>query len=125
MRLFLALAMLALATTRSHAQQGAYRFEITAVGDSTIAFRVPDASWMKAGLKGIAVDPTRRDALVARFTVLRVEGQLATAVVTGQTSKVTTAYLALVEPPGRHWYQQPAVWIAGGLGILAGVLIAK
>jgi hypothetical protein len=124
-RTLLAFAMLLIASTVSRAQQGAYRFEITAVGDSTIAFRVPDASWMKPGLKGIAVDPTRHDALIARFTVLRVEGQLATAVITGQTSKVSTAYVALVEPTGKHWYQQPAVWIAGGVGIVAGILIAR
>ena len=125
MRILFALAMLAIASTAVRAQQGAYRFEITAVGDSTIAFRVPDASWMKPGLKGIAVDPTRRDALIARFTVLRVEGQLATAVITGQTSKVSTAYVALVEPTRKRWYEQPAVWIAGGVGLAAGILIAR
>ncbi|HTG54504.1 MAG TPA: hypothetical protein VL980_06615 [Gemmatimonadaceae bacterium] len=125
MRTLFAFAILAIASTASSAQQGAYRFEITAVGDSTIAFRVSDASWMKPGLKGIAVDPARRDALIARFSVLRVEGQLATAVITGQTSKVTTAYVALVEPTGKHWYEQPAVWISAGAGIVLGVLIAR
>jgi len=124
-RALLAAALLAIASVAAHAQQGAYRFEITAVGDSTIAFRAPDAPWMKRGLKGIAVDPTRRDALIARFTVLRVEGQLATAVITGQTAKVTTGYVALVEAPGKAWYAQPAVWIAGGAGLIAGILIAR
>lgn len=125
MRAFLAAALFCAASTLCSAQQGAYRFEITAVGDSTISFRVQDAGWMKPGRKGIAVDPTRRDELIARFTVLRVEGQLATAVVTGQTAKITTSFVALVEPPGRHWYEQPAVWIAAGAGIVAGVLIAR
>lgn len=108
----------------ARAQQGAYRFEITAVGDSTISFRVADAPWVKPGLKGIAVDPARRDELIARFSVLRVEGTLATAVVTGQTGKMSTSYMALLSPPHKRWYQEPAVWISAGAGIILGAVIA-
>ena len=67
---------------RAAAQQGAYRFEITVVGDSTIPFRVLDVPWVKVGSHGIAVDPAHRDVLMARVTVTRVSGTVATAVVT-------------------------------------------
>ena len=119
-----AFGLVALAAPAVRAQQGAYRFEVTAVGDSTISFRVENASWVKPGRTGIAVDPVRHDALIARFSVLRVEGSLATAVVTGQTTKITVNDVALLEPPGKKWYQQPAVWIGAGAGIILGVLIA-
>ena len=127
-RLVLGAAALALSFAAPrvvHAQQGAYRFEITAVGDSTISFRTADAPWMRAGLTGIAVDPQRRDQLIARFTVLRVEGALTTAIITGQTAKVATTYVACVVAPGRHWYEVPAVWIATGVGVALGVIIAR
>ena len=82
-RLAFALALAALPAAAS-AQQGAFRFDITAVGDSTISFRVSDAPWVIAGMKGIAVDQARHDALIARIQVIRVSGTLATAVVTGK-----------------------------------------
>ena len=121
----LAFAAVCLAPVPARAQQGAYRFEISTVGDSTFSFRASDASWVHAGLKGIAVDPARRDALIARFTVLRVEGSLVTAVVTGQTAKVSTDDVALLVAPTRKWYEQPAVWISAGAGIALGMIIAR
>ncbi|HUO51085.1 MAG TPA: hypothetical protein VMT93_01080 [Gemmatimonadaceae bacterium] len=120
-----AAAALLLAPRAAQAQQGAWRFEITAVGDSTISFHVSDAPWVRVGLAGIAVDPSRRDALVARFSVIRVEGALATAVVTGQTTRVSTADVALLVAPKKHWYEQPAVWITAGAGIVLGMIIAR
>ena len=127
-RIALAAALFAAAfaaPASAHAQQGAYRFEITAAGDSTISFHVNEAPWVRAGLAGIAVDPARHDALIARFSVLRVEGTLATAVVTGQTGKLSTSYVALLVPPSRKWYEQPAVWISAGAGIVLGMIIAR
>jgi hypothetical protein len=124
-RLVLACALAALSAAAAPAQQGSYRFDITAVGDSTISFRVADAPWVSAGMKGIAVDPARHDALVARIQVLRITGTLATAVVTGQTSRVTTDYVALLEPPKKKWYQNSGIWIGGAIGIALGVIIAR
>jgi hypothetical protein len=120
-------AILALAATAppARAQQGAFRFDITAVGDSTVNFRTADVSWLTPGMKGIAVDPARHDVLIARLEVIRVSGSLATAVVTGQTSRVTTDYVALIEPPQKKWYQQPAVWIGTAAGLALGIVIAR
>jgi hypothetical protein len=122
--LVFAAAVLAALPRAAAAQQGAFRFEITGVGDSTISFRVGDVSWVKPGMTGIAVDPTHHDALIARIAVLRVNGSLATAVVTGQTARLSTDFMALLEPPSKHWYQQPGIWIAAGAGIILGVVIA-
>ena len=124
-RLALALALAALPAAAANAQQGAFRFDITSVGDSTISFRISDASWVTAGMKGIAVDPAHHDALIARIQVIRVTGTLATAVVTGQTSRVNTDYVALIEAPKKKWYQNPATWIAGAVGIALGVVLTR
>lgn len=112
-------------TTPIAAQQGAFRFEVSGVGDSTVTFRIGDAPWVKPGMHGITVDPARRDALIARVTVLRVSGTLATAIVTGQTAPVTSEHVVLLERPRKHWYQQPAVWISAAVGIAVGVLVAR
>ena len=76
------------------------RFEITQVGDTTFRFPRGNAGWVKSGMKGIAVDPRRRDALVAQFRVVRIDSGLVTAVVTGQTTRVATEHVVVMsEPP--------------------------
>jgi hypothetical protein len=119
------LVALGIAAAPVAAQQGAYRFEITAVGDSTVTFRTADVPWVKAGMHGIVVDPARRDALIARVAVTRISGSLGTAIVTGQTAPLTAAFVVLLEPPKRHWYQQPAVWISLIVGAAIGVVATR
>lgn len=105
------------------AQQGATRFEIAQVGDSTFSFAIGPNDWIKRGRRGIAVDPRRRDALIARFEVLDVREGRATALVTGQTTRITTDHVALLERPPAHWYAQPAFWVGAAVGGAAGVLL--
>lgn len=112
------MAMLA-APVAAHAQYRGVRFEITRVGDSTFAFPVGAEKWIKPGQTGIAVDPKRRDALVARFTVARIEGGEANALVVGQTTNVRTDHVAILEEPRRAWYKQRSFWV----GLLAGSAI--
>jgi hypothetical protein len=94
----------------------ARRFEIVAVGDSTFDFLVGGARWVRTGVVGIAVDPRRRDALVARFVVQRRAGNRAVALVTGQTANVTPGHVALLSPAKRGVLAQRAFWV----GLLAG-----
>ena len=101
---------------RSVAQESAYRFPITAVGDSTFSFEVAKNGWVKRGLHGIAVDPQRRDALVARFKVLSVDRGTATALVTGQTTRLSTDHAALIEREPLPFYHRSSFW----LGVLLG-----
>jgi hypothetical protein len=122
---FTALA-LACVPARARAQETAYRFEIATVGDSTVTLSTEKHEWVRVGQKGIAVDPMRHDALVARFVILRVDAErkLALAVVTGQTTHLTTAHVALIDRPGRKWFQQPTLWIGAAVGAVIGAVVS-
>ena len=80
---------------------------------------------MKRGARGIAVDPTDHDAMVARFQVVRVDSGKATAIITGQTTRVTTDHVALIERPTVPWFKQGAFWIGAALGALVGVVSTR
>jgi hypothetical protein len=127
MRLILALVALALAASGSApalgAQESAVRFEIAEAGDSTFTFQVGRHPWVRRGLQGIAVDPRRRDVLVARFRVLDVRTGVATALITGQTTNVTSDLVALLDEPQKRWYQQPAFWTGTLLGAIIGGVV--
>ncbi|HEX5438537.1 MAG TPA: hypothetical protein VFW98_15395 [Gemmatimonadaceae bacterium] len=112
----------ALAPTVARAQDNAVRFEITAVGDSTFSFAVGRHDWVQVGERGIAVDPRRRDALVARFVVMHVDHGRATALVTGQTTPVVVAHVALLERPRTPWYRRGVFWLGALIGAVVGVV---
>jgi hypothetical protein len=109
---------------RARAQETAYRFEITTVGDSTVTISTENHEWVREGLKGIAVDPMRHDALVARFVILHVdlEHKRALGIVTGQTTRITTDHVALIAHPGVKWYAQPTLWIGLVVGSVIGAV---
>lgn len=102
------------------------RFFIATVGDTTFSFSVPSDPWVKAGMEGLAIDPSRRDSLVARFRVAKVEWGEAMAVITGQTTAVTTSHVAILRMPQPPWYRRKHFWVGlvTGAGIGAGVLAA-
>ncbi len=122
----IAACAVALAPSRARAQETAYRFEITDVGDSTVSLSTEKHEWVHAGQKGIAVDPMRHDALVARFVILKVDPRhkRALAVVTGQTTRLTTSHVALIERPVKKWYAQPTLWIGAIVGGVIGAVAA-
>jgi hypothetical protein len=103
--------------TPDHA--GAHRFEILDVGDSTFRFLVVGRPWVRPGVVGIAVDPRRRDALVARFVVQQRVADTASALVTGQTARVTPMHVALLDPPRQRFGARDAFW----LGVLSGGVV--
>jgi hypothetical protein len=113
------------------AQRPMARRYIAGVGDSTFVFPVRELEWVRPGMVGRAVDPARRDTLVAMFRVLDVFGGLATALVTGQTTDITTDHVALLEyptpaPPRRtRWYRLRSFWVGlllgGGIGAATAV----
>ena len=114
------------APSRARAQETAYRFEIASVGDSTVSISTEKHEWLRVGQRGIAVDPMRHDALVARFVILKVDAEhkLALAIVTGQTTQLTTSHVALIDRPARSWYAQPTLWIGAIVGVVIG-MVAK
>ena len=120
----LALAALALGAGRAGAQgamERAVRFDLTVVDDSTFTFDVAQRGWIKPGARGIAVDPRRRDVLVARFLVLAVANGTATALVTGQTTRLTEEHIAVLRAPPRKWYRTRDFWAGAAAGVLAGI----
>jgi hypothetical protein len=113
------------AGTPAEAQQRAARFYVDSVADSTFVFRVGDAGWIRRGQTGIAVDPGQRDALVARFRIVDVSSDRATALITGQTTFLTGQHVALVEPPRRPFWRRGLFWtgsvVGAALGLAAGL----
>ena len=107
----------------AEAQSRGVRFEITQVGDTTFRFPRGAASWVKADLTGIAVDPRQRDILVARFRVVRVDSGLVTARVTGATTRVATEHIAILAEPPKPWYKGITFWAGTVFGIVIGALI--
>ena len=122
---FLLLALSSLAAPRLAAQEAAVRFEIAGVADSTFSFAIGEHDWVKAGQEGIVVDPRRRDALVARFRIQRVQSGMATALVTGQTTALSREHAALVERPAPPFYRQRSFWAGLVLGGVAGFFIGS
>ena len=116
--LLVALVVAALAPLSLRAQDESVRFDIKSVGDSTFAFDVSRAPWVTRGLKGIAVDPRRRDGLVARFEVLRIDEGVATALILGQSQKLTTEHVVLLRAPRSHWYASKRFWVGAVGGTL-------
>lgn len=91
------------------------RFEIVAVEDSLFTIVTGPVSWLRDGMQGIAVDPRRRDALVARFRVLSRGGDSAMAVVTGEAARLTTDHIALLRRPRERAISRSEFW--GGVAI--------
>jgi hypothetical protein len=117
---------LAVAVTGSvEAQFRGVRFEITQVFDTTFRFPRGTAGWVKEGLTGIAVDPRRRDVLVARFRVVAVDSGLVTALVTGQTTRVATEHVVVLREPSRPWWRGLTFWGGTALGVALGFLLGR
>jgi hypothetical protein len=117
--------LLALVAGKAGAQFRGVRFEITQVADTTFRFPRGTATWVKPGETGIAVDPRRHDALVARFRVVKVDSGLVTAVITGQTTRVATEHIVILAEPQKPWYRTMTFWGGTLLGLVAGVLVAR
>jgi len=115
---------LGLVAGTANAQFRGVRFEITQVGDTTFRFSRGTAGWVKSGAKGDAVDPRRRDILVARFRVIRVDSGLVTALITGQTTRLATEHIAVMAEPPKPWYRGITFWAGTVFGIVVGALIA-
>lgn len=111
--------------TPAHAQLKGVRFEVTSVGDTTLTFDAGTERWIRRGIEGIAVDPAKRDVLVARLRVLGVDRSGAvTAMVTGQTTAVTRDHVVLLQEMRPAWYRRRAFWggvvLGAALGATAG-----
>ena len=111
--------LVVVAASPAVAQFRGVRFEVASVGDTTVTFRSGKERWIRPGQRGIAVDPRRHDALVARLRVMRVGGGSVNAVVTGQTTAVSTEHIVVLEEPPKRWWRAKSFWS----GLLAGAAL--
>ena len=102
----------------------AARFELRPLTDSTVAFTPAEARWVRVGLAGIAVDPTKGDALVARLRVLEVRGDEAIALVTGQTTRLVQGQVLLLVAPASPWWRERRFWWGAVAGAGVATLVA-
>lgn len=98
----------------------AARFEIDSVTDSTATFRVREARWVRPGLQSYVVDPQQRDALVARLRIIARDSTSATALVTGQVTRVKAEHFLLVVRPAQRWWQSRTFWTGTVMGAALG-----
>lgn len=121
--LVLAALLLCWTSTPARAQLKGVRFEINSVGDTTLGFAAGSERWIRRGLRGSAVDPKKRDVLVAQLRVLRVDAQgNVTATVIGQTTAVTTDHVVVMQEPPPSWFRRKAFWGGLALGATLGVV---
>jgi hypothetical protein len=123
-RYALVFLLLLVGAGKVEAQRRGVRFEITQVGDTTFRFPRGTAGWVRAGNSGIAVDPRRRDVLVASFRVIRVDSGMVTALVTGQSTRVVTEHIAVMTEPQKPWYKTLTFWGGVVMGVVFGALIS-
>lgn len=81
-----------------------------------MTFAVGNARWVRAGQTGLAVEPTRHDELIARLKVLKVQSGTATALITGQTSRVENGQVVLIRRPPPPFYTVGLFWIGTAVG---------
>src|SRR5574340_1090308 len=115
-------ALVALTAPRLPAQGAAFRFAVEQAGDSTVSFAVEGEGWVRPGLRGIAVDPRRHDALVARLEVLSVAGGRAVALITGQTTRLTPEFAVVFRRPPKPFFRQAVFWVGIAVGAAVGAL---
>jgi hypothetical protein len=122
---FILWALLIALPAIAHAQVGSARFDIDSIGDSTVTFAVGNARWVRAGQTGLAVEPRRHDELIARLRVLHVANGTATALITGQTSRVSEGQVALIRRPAPPFYTVGLFWIGAAVGAAITIIATR
>lgn len=123
--LLVSLCAFSLAASRGQAQDYQMRFEIVAPTDTTFTFVLGDARWVKKGMAGTVVDPRQRDALVARFTVDRIDERMARAIITRTTTGITVFHAALLRVPKKSWWRDKFLWIGTAVGLAIGYFVGR
>ncbi len=110
-------------TGRALGQLKGVRFEIKSVGDTSLGFSAGSERWIRRGIRGSAVDPKKRDVLVAQLRVVAVDRTgYVTALVTGQTTAVTVEHVVVLQQPSPAWYRRRAFWGGLVLGVALGAV---
>jgi hypothetical protein len=108
--------------------RNAWRFAITAMTDSTVRFEAADAPWLRPGMTGYAIDPSSRDALVARLSLMGTGGQGYKALITGLRRPVDSTHVVVFLKPSVPWWRTKQYWgglLTGAVAATGTVLLAK
>ena len=100
--------------------RNAWRFAIAGTSDSTVRFQAGDAKWLRSGMTGYAVDPAKKDAFVARLSLLTDANGDYSALVTGLLRPIDSTHVIVMIPPATPWWRTKQFW--GGL--LSGAAVA-
>ena len=100
----------------------AARFAVVAATDSTVTFRPVEVRWLRAGLHGHVVDPTQRDALIARVTIQRVDTSGVLATIVGGVAPVALTHVVLFSKPAIAWWRDKRFWVGAGVGVVTGII---
>lgn len=103
----------------------AARFSIASTTDSTLTFRPLEVQWLRVGMRGHAVDPTQRDALIARLTIQRMDSSGIVANIDGRVAQVSTTHVVLMVRPVVSWWRDKRFWLGAGAGLLTGAVAAS
>ena len=103
----------------------AARFAVLASTDSTVTFRSAEVRWLRAGMRGHVVDPTQRDALIARLTIQRVDSSGTIAIIAGGVSPVALTHVVSFERPTVAWWRDKRFWIGAGAGAVTGIVASS
>ena len=103
----------------------AARFAIAATTDSTVTFRSIEVRWLRPGMRGHVVDPSHRDALIARLTIQRVDTSGTIASIAGGVSPVALTHVVLFERPSVAWWRDKRFWMGAGVGAVTGIVVTR
>ena len=108
------------AASAAGAQDLSQRFSIAEVRDTIFTFAVGNTRWVKPRQLGVAVDARARDLLVARFRVLSVRNGIATALITGATTRLAAVHTVVMRRPPERWDRSRYFWAGAIVGLVGG-----
>jgi hypothetical protein len=108
-------------TSNAPIPRDAARFSISTTNDTMVVFRPLEARWLRVGMRGHAVDPQQRDALIARLTIVSIDTGSVVAKITGQVSQVSATHVVLMVRPRVSWWHDSHFWLGAVTGIVASV----
>jgi hypothetical protein len=104
------------------AQVRGTRFAISQVQDTTLSFPIGTAKWVHIGLNGIAINPRDRDVLVARFRIVDIDQGVATGLITGMTTRLSTDHVVVLEEPTKRFFKTLGFWGGVVIGFVLGAV---
>jgi hypothetical protein len=104
--------------------RNAWRFAVVELTDSTVRFDASDARWLRPGMIGYAVDPSKKDALVASLSLMGTGGREYKALITGQREPVDSTHIVVFLRPDTPWWRTKHYWGGFVIGVVVTTVAA-